>query len=240
MSTYWKPLLLCVVALPSGSVAFADVVPITNPDFSAVPVVCGGHYAYQISGGDCASANPQQDFNGTAGFGWALSSLGGDGLTGPNTKFNPPSFTGLPFAQAAFLQGSNSAISQTIDFSVSGAYSLSFYLGSRYANCAGPPCLTNYDGNQTVEALIGGNVIGAWALTSFTPFTLENADFLVGGAGPQILKFEGIAPGDHTAFLSDVKISGGASPVPEPNYFAILGMGGIVLGILQRYRRHAH
>jgi hypothetical protein len=240
MSKYWKPLLLCVVALPSGFVAFADVVPITNPDFSAVPVVCGGDYAYQIFGGTCASADPQQDFNSAAGFGWTFLSPGGNGLTGPNTKFNPPSFTGLPFTQAAFLQANNSAVSQTIDFSVGGAYSLSFFLGSRYAVCTVPPCATPYDGNQTVEALIGGNVIGTWALTSFTPFTLENADFIVSGAGSQVFKFEGIAPGDHTAFLSDVKISGGASPVPEPNYIAVLGMGGIVLGILRRYRRHAH
>ena len=51
-----------------------------------------------------------------------------------------------------------------------------------------------------------------------------------------VLKFEGVAPGDHTAFLSDVQISGGnATPVPEPNYIVILGMGGIVIGTLQRY-----
>ena len=96
MSTYWKPLLLCAVALPSGSVAFADV-SITNPDFSAVPVVCGGDYAYQIFGGNCASADPQQDFNSTAGFGWTFLSPGGNGLTKPNTGFNPPSFSGMPF-----------------------------------------------------------------------------------------------------------------------------------------------
>jgi hypothetical protein len=240
MSTSWKLLLLCAAALSSGSVAFADVVPITNPDFSAVTVVCGGHYAYQIFGGNCASADPQQDFNSTSGFGWTFLSSGGNGLTGPNTNFNPPSFTGLPFTQAVFLQANNSAVSQTIDFSVGGTYSLSFYLGSRYANCTVPPCLTPYDGNQTVEALIGGDVIGTWALSSFTPFTLENAEFIVPTGGPQVLRFEGVAPGDHTAFLSDVKISGGnASTVPEPNYIAILGMGVILIGILQRHRWHA-
>jgi len=121
---------------------------------------------------------------------------GGNGLTGPDSPFNPPSFEGLPFKQAAFLQGPYGALSQTVGGFVAGeSYILSFYLGSRYRN-------DTFDGNQTIQALIDRDVIGTWALSSFTPFTLKRATFSVTTAGDHVLKFVGMNLGDNTAFLS--------------------------------------
>jgi hypothetical protein len=69
------------------------------------------------------------------------------------------------------LQDDNSAIAQEINGFVPGhVYLLSFYLGSRYASgCC--------DGNQTVTATLGEQVLGTWPLVSFTPFTLEKVLF---------------------------------------------------------------
>jgi hypothetical protein len=194
---------LLLAALP----VLADPV-IVNANFGAVLISCSFGYAYQGTGG-CNSVS--QDFNSTPGFGWTLGptnpGVSGSGLTAPNSGFNPPPFDGLPFTQAVFLQQNNSTVSQDVFGFSPGTYTLSFYLGSRYS--------TGFDGNQTVEALIDGNLIGAWALSSFTPFTLESATFTVGAGDDHTLEFMGINPGDHTAFLSDVSITPGTTPEPS-------------------------
>ena len=222
-------LLLATVTLLYSPV-FASSLSIVNPDFSVPAIPCGLDYAYQ-GAGTCSSTTgggnpfPQQNFNGVSGFGWTFA-VGGDGLTGPGTPFNPPSFTSLPFTQAAFLQGNSADISQGIaGFSVGGAYVLNFYLGSRFNSVT--------DGNQTVEALLNGNVVGTWALTSSTPFTLESAAFTGIANGSETLEFKGLASGDHTAFLSHVSISS----VPEPVYLPFLTIGLIGLGAIARLKR---
>jgi hypothetical protein len=225
MSTRLKSLLLFSTAIMMAPTAFAGPI-IVNSDFGAVPIVCSIGYAYQAFGGDCSY--PQQDFNSTPGFGWTFLVHGGNGLTGPSTPFNPPSFSGLPFTQAAFLQNSNSSVSQAVGGFVAGSYTLSFYLGSRYDSGGGD------DGDQTVAALIDGGVIGTWALTSFTPFTLETASFTVSADGIHTLEFMGLNPGDHTAFLSDVSIAPTATPEP----FSLTLMATGLLGCLAKlYRR---
>jgi uncharacterized repeat protein (TIGR03803 family) len=194
----------------TNATAQADSLSIINADFSAVPIVCALDYAYQATGGgDCSGPiDPQQDFNSAPGFGWTIVPVSppfgggtGAGLTDPTSNFFPPSFAGLPFTQAAFLQNNSAALWQTIGgFSAGGTYTLSFYLGSRYYN-------GGFDGNQTIQALIGDKVVGTWTLTSFTPFTLQRASFTVSTGGDQTLKFVGLASGDHTAFISDVAIT---------------------------------
>jgi len=182
-------------------------VNIVNFNFGAVPIACSNGYAYQGAVTSCPYGYNTQDFDQSPGFGWilgaivarqlALTSLeGGSGLTGPNTIFYPPSFTGLPFNQAVFLQDRGSFVWQAVDFAA-GSYTLSFYLGSR--------CV--YDGNQTVEALIDGQVVGTWALSSCTPFTLQTAVFTVSNGGVHTVEFMGMNAGDHTAFLSYVTIT---------------------------------
>jgi hypothetical protein len=207
MSTRLRYFLLFTVVMVATA-AFGDPT-IVNFNFGAVPIVCGGDYAYQGTSG-CGLG--QQDFNAAPSFGWILEQFmppgeGEAGLTGPGTSFLPLPFTGLPFTQAVFLQGGeaggdghNSFVWQEVGGFLAGSYTLSFYLGSRYAS-------GQYDGNQTVEALIDGNVIGTWALTSYTPFTLESVQFTVSTGGTHTLEFMGINNGDHTAFLSYVSIT---------------------------------
>jgi hypothetical protein len=199
MSVRLRCFLLSTVILMMVPAAFGDPT-IVNFNFGAVPILCGGGYAYQgpLGCGD------EQDFNSTPGFGWTLGPIhpgeGGSGLTRQGTVFFPPDFGGLPFTQAVFLQGPYSFVSQVIGGFTAGSYTLSFYLGSRYSS-------GQYDGNQTVQALIDGNVIGTWALTSFTPFTLQTVSFTVSTDGTHTLEFRGINNGDHTAFLSYVNIT---------------------------------
>src|SRR5271157_1853123 len=210
--------LFCAVILLS-SVAFAAGLPIVNPNFSVPAIACGGNYAYQAFGGDCnGPLVPQQDFNASAGFGWTFISGNGNGLTGPGTAFNPPS--NIAFYQAAFLQGDGASVSQSIPGFVAGQeYQLSFYLGSRYnSGCC--------DGNQTVEALIDGNVIGTWSLVSFTPFTLTKVDFSVATGGSHTLDFVGLANYDSTAFITQTAID----PVPEPSTLLMLASGIVGVG----------
>lgn len=210
--------LFCAVVLVS-SVAFAAGLPIVNPDFSVPPIACGGNYAYQAFGGDCSGPSvPQQDFNSTPGIGWTFISGNGNGLTGPNTAFNPPN--NINFYQAAFLQSYGASVSQTIPSFVAGQeYQLSFYLGSRYSSgCC--------DGNQTIEALIDGNVIGTWSLVSFTPFTLTQVRFSVPTDGSHTLDFLGLATTDSTAFITQTTID----PVPEPSTVLMLASGIVGVG----------
>ncbi len=210
MSIPLRALLLSAVL---GIAAIAQgQINIVNFDFGAVPIACSGGYAYQGPELSCPFQGPSQNFDGSPGFGWILGTViaewrppgglqfGGVGLTGPNTNFQPPPFTGLPFNQAVILEDANSFVWQGIGGFTPGSYSLSFYLGSRYID-------TYFDGNQTVQALIDGQVIGTWALTSFTPFTLQTAAFTIITGSTHMLEFRGINRGDHTAFVSYVTIT---------------------------------
>ncbi len=203
----FAPMFL-LVALSARQTVSAGDLTIINPRFSNIPVQCSGDYALEsFDGGNCTSQYPQQAFNGVLGIGWGFlytynSTIGsGAGLTGPNTAFNPPSFAGLPFSQAALLQNDRNEVYQVIFGFIAGQpYRLAFYLGSRYASGSG------FDGDQTVEVLIDDRVIGSWSLVSYTPFALQNRLFRVATTGPHALRFVGAASGDHTAFLSGVSI----------------------------------
>lgn len=180
-------------------------------------------------GANCESPGPQQDFNSSLGMGWTIAPIapgsGGAGLTNPNTIFEPPPFAGLPFSVAAFLQGAQAALGQTITgFVPGGLYTLNFYLGSRYT-------YGGYNGNQTVDATIDGQVVGTWALTSDTPFALRTVPFQVGTGGSHILKFVGTVSGDETAFVSGVSLETAdrltvSPPTGVPGIGVIASAGG--------------
>ncbi len=203
--------ILLVTFFMITSAAFGQIT-IVNFDFGAVRITCGSDYSYQSAADVCTNQIRTQNFNTSPGFGWILGGpvpisfpgspyiYGGAGLTGPDTIFCPPSFNGLPFNQAVFLQDTGSFVWQAVGGFTPGNYTLSFYLGAR--------CATIYfDGNQTVEALIDDNVIARWALTSETPFALMTVPFTVTTNGSHALEFRGMNRGDHTAFLSYVTIT---------------------------------
>jgi len=209
MSMALRVVLLCA-ALVTAANGFGQVT-IVNFNFEAVPVICGSGIAfgYQGAAERCQWPDPTQDFDASPGFGWtsimgaaagSAEDGGKSGVTAPNGGFNPPPFTGLPFTQAALLQDYGGLVLQAIAGFTAGDYTLGFYLGSRYLS-------GQYDGNQTVEALIDGNVIGTWALSSFSPFTWQTAPFTVTTNGNHTLAFKGVRHGDHTAFFSYVTIT---------------------------------
>jgi hypothetical protein len=218
---------LAILALAGA--CSADTLNIVNGDFSAVSVACGGGYDYQASGGACSgAAAPEQDFNSDPLIGWTFA--GGSGLTGPSTAFNPPDFVGL-FTQAAFLQGSDSSISQSVSgFVAAETYTASFDLGSRFNNSPN-------DGNQTVSVLIDGFTVDTYTLSSFTPFALITTDSFAVATGTHTLTLEGTADGDHTAFVSDISLTG--SPTPEPATFALIGGGLIGMWSIGKRKRRA-
>jgi len=227
---------VCLLGALTISVAAADSLTVVNAKLANVAVECGAHAYQSYMGGTCSGpGNPQQNFNGELGIGWTLASIpgdatgpgttGGDGILGPDYVFDTPPFTGLPFGRAIFLQGADTEAGQTITgFVPGGAYTLEFYLGSRYAN-------GSFDGNQTVEAIVDNRVIGTWALTSYTPFTLQTVPFAVTTGGSHIIRFAGTVTGDHTAFLSGVGIAttGGLAVNPstgEPGIGLMAAAGG--------------
>jgi len=118
------------------SVASADSLIVVNPNFSAVAVQCSSGWAYEsYMGGNCESYGPQQDFNAEVGIGWTFA-MGtyesyGSGITNADTSFNPPPFSGLPFSQAAIVQGSEAVralVAQKISGFVAGQlYKLTFF-----------------------------------------------------------------------------------------------------------------
>ena len=203
MSTALRAFLLVLVAILTLAVNVVAQPTIVNFDFGAVPIVCAGTgCAYQGPVFRCQFPYPMQDFNSDPRFGWTLSFAkgvvtGNAGLTGPNSAFDPPSFNVLPFTQAVLLQNTGGSILQAVPGFTAGTYTLSFYLGSRA-----------FWGDQVVEALIDGMVIGTWALTSGTPFTLVTAPFTVTTDGTHTVEFRGAKfPPDQTAFLSYVVIT---------------------------------
>jgi hypothetical protein len=208
----------------------ADTLNVVNGDFSAVPVACGSGYAYQTfeAGGNCSGPTaPEQDCNSAPTIGWTFD---GSGLTGPSTAFNPPDFDGL-FTQAALLQGSDSSISQSVaGFVDTEDYTASFYLGSRYND---PPT----DGNQTVSVLIDNVLVDQYTLTSYTPFALITTDQFTVTTGSHTLTIEGSTDNDHTAFVSDISVTGSATP--EPSTFALIGAGLIGLWSIGKGKRRA-
>jgi len=197
-------LLLCAIVMIAPA-AFGQIT-IVNFDFGVVPVGCSSGYAYQGAVLYCSyTYGPTQNFNASPDFGWILGSLlalsgppnlnVGAGLTGPNTGFCPPSFSGLPFNQAVVLQSLGSFVWQAVGGFKAGNYTLSFYLGGR--------CYST----QRVAAMIDGNVIGTWTVEAGMPFTLETATFTVNWGGTHTLEFMGLNPPDSTAFLSYVTIT---------------------------------
>ena len=170
--------------------------------------MCALDYAYQATGGgDCSGPiDPQQDFNSAPGFGWTIVPISpgrwrhSPGLTDPDSNFFPPSFAGLPSPGSVLAEQQRRAVADDRRLQRRWNIHSQFYLGSRYYN-------GGFNGNQTIQALIGDKVIGTWTLTSFTPFTLQRASFTVSTGGDQTLKFVGLASGDHTAFISDVAIT---------------------------------
>jgi hypothetical protein len=110
--------------------------------------------------------------------------------------------------QYAFLQSADNpgAFSQSIVFSLSGTYRLSYLVAGRSDNGEGAA------GDLAYQVLLDSTVIANDATTTGQPFTIRSFDF-VASSGSHILTFEAASNGaDNTAFFDLI----GIQAVPEP------------------------
>ena len=133
--------------------------------------------------------------------------------------FGPPAPDGN---QYAFLQSATNpgAFSQTITFTLSGTYRLSYLVAGRADNGEGAA------GDLSYQVLFDSLVIGSDATTTSQPFTLRSFDF-VASAGSHTLTFEAMPDSaDNTAFFDVVSIQ----TVPEPtvSVFLLSSISGLL------------
>jgi hypothetical protein len=190
---------------------------IVDSSFENVTITTGAGYAYQSP----QPLAPNQDLN-SAGP-WQYVNGAGNGLAQFGSPFNVP--VGLDGITAAFLQDAGGSISQSVVLG-GGAHTLTFLLGGR----AGEGCC---DGNQTVNVLLGADVIGTFSTNSFAPFTLQTVNFDVSTPGATTLSFVGTSAGDHTAFIDNVSLT----EVPEPAAIGLISFGLGAMLYLRRLRR---
>ncbi|OAI50295.1 hypothetical protein AYO44_05775 [Planctomycetaceae bacterium SCGC AG-212-F19] len=169
----------------------------------------GGAESFAVSLGDPGFETPNV---GTGFFGafqydptgapWAYA--GGAGVAGNQSGFTSGNPNAPQGTQVGFLQGPGGTISQTFTTG-GGNYAVSFQAAQR----------GNYQpaGNQTIDVLIDGNVVG-----TFTPWGTNYQSFTTApialSGGTHTLTFEGLNSGDTTAFIDTVSIggSGGGGP----------------------------
>ena len=134
-------------------------------------------------------------------------------LNSPGGGFlGPPAPDG---SQYAFLQSASSpgAVSQTIDFSLSGTYLLSYLVAGRSDNEEGAL------GDLSYQILLDSAVIATDATTTAQSFTSRMIQFTA-DAGSHTLTFV-VSPGvtgDNTAFFDSVALA----QVPEPDSLFLL------------------
>jgi len=123
---------------------------------------------------------------------------GNSGIAGNNSGFTEYASHAPEGTQAAFIQGENGVVSQSLAFASSGHFSLVLSAASR-----GGPW---NKGDQVVEVLLDGTVIGSFSptSTSYQSFSLSFATT----AGDHVLSFQGTVSVDATALIDDIVIIG--------------------------------
>lgn len=167
-------------------------------------------------------------YEGVTAPGWSFN--GGSGVSVNNSAWHGATATGNYFA---FLQNTAS-VSQSFDLANTSNLNISFDLAQRSSS--------NNGGAQTVGVFLNNSL-----LASFTPYNSLGWDqwgsFSLAvnnlGAGSHTLKFAGLNPSnarDTAAFLDN--ISATVAPVPEPETYALMGMG--LLALIAARRRKLH
>jgi hypothetical protein len=158
--------------------------------------------------------------------GWTYN--GGAGLIdtsqGANAWYGANSPTGFSGNQYAFVQGTG-ALSQEFNAATAGQATISWLTGSR-------PDFGAFNGNQTYEVLLNGNVIYTGSTSSGQNFTLMDATAAL-LAGSNTLEFLGLAKTDSTVFLDDVSVAA----VPEASTWVMMLLGFFAVGFSTCRRR---
>lgn len=192
--------LPAAVAIWLGTIAFSFGQTVVNGSFET-PALSSNSFLYDPTGATWTFLNNAGIINAP-----------GNGFFGPSAPDG---------GQYAFLQSATNpgAFSQTITFTLSGTYRLSYFVAGRSDNGTGAA------GDFSYQVLFDSLAIGSDATTTSQPFTLRSFDF-VASAGSHTLAFEAVSTGaDNTAFFDLVTIQ----TVPEPT------VGLLVLSALSGY-----
>lgn len=185
--------LVLAIGIGLCALSQANAQTVNNGSFET-PVLPLNSFLYDPSGAIW-------NFTGNAGI---ISAPGG-GFLGPS----PLDGNQYAFLQSATVPG---AFSETINFSLSGTYLLSYLVAGRSDDGQGAT------GNLSYQIRLDSTVIATDATTTAQPFTAEGFQFTA-TAGNHVLTFE-VAPdsiGDNTAFFDRVSIQ-----VPEPATIVLL------------------
>src|SRR5262249_11010004 len=132
------------------------------------------------------------------GGAWTFTGQG-VGVAGNGSGFTSGNSDAPQGSQVAFLQGAAGSISQEINATVGGSYTVSFQAAQR----------GNFQAtSQTIQVLVDGQVSGTFT-PSGTSYTLETSAVFSISAGFHTLSFEGQNPDgkDNTVFIDDVLLS---------------------------------
>jgi hypothetical protein len=201
---------VCITILFSGfSTAQATPISLVNADFETSWTggsTVGGGYAY----------NPTSDQN----LGWTF--LGGSGVSQSNTAWNGVAESGNQFA---FLQGTNTSISQSFNLVSASDVTVNFFMALR----------PGYSIGQGVAVGVDGNSMESFAATN-TSWTQQTVDLGQFSAGSHLLSFSSTYAGgaDTTAFIDNVKLT---SAVPEAGEWAMMLLGLPLLGWVVRRKQ---
>jgi hypothetical protein len=201
---------MAAAAIWLGIVAFSFGQSVVNGSFET-PVLNSDSFSYDPGGATWTFLNDSGIINAPgAGF------------------FGPPAPDGN---QYAFLQSANNpgAFSESITFSLSGTYQLSYLVAGRSDNGGGAA------GDLAYEVLFDSTVIGNDSTTTGQPFTLRSFDF-VASSGTHTLTFESVPNGaDNTAFFDLIAIQ--SVPEPAVSAFLLSSLSGFLFVRAVRRRR---
>ena len=144
------------------------------------------------------------NFNAVSGFGWTFGTNAGvDHNSGTWYAAGAPAPNG---SQAAFIQGASGGakLSQTINFPVTGNYTVSFSCIGR-AGSFGP---------NTIQVQVGGNIISpvSYSSQSQSAWQSYNATYNCTSAGNHTLAFAGVRTGgDFSSCIDNVQVTAPAS-----------------------------
>jgi hypothetical protein len=169
----------------------ADVAPLTGGYLHGTQLNPSGDQPWTFTDGNATN----QIYAGIAGVGSIY------------TKGNGAAPQGL---QVGFIQG-NSSISQPVNFAA-GSYQISFSAAQSASNTSG---------NQSLEVLIDGTMVGTLAITpTNTMYSQYTTAIFTVTSGEHTITFQGTGAGNNTALIDAVAVSPAAQPAlasPPPS-----------------------